>query len=288
MPVLVPQPADWCASFREAVLASLAEAGAATPDAVAVVDAFAAAAPRAEAQRFGDDWTREESNFREAGAVANAGPRTGGGAEASGRARNAAQRPARGARRAKAMGARTSTALSALRLGARKSDLASWLLENCPEGGVLLEVGCGAGQLSARLAKRVDRLVAADFSLRAVLQSRTRALAAGGDVEGVVLDAQALPFHAHSLDGVVAENVVDLLDAPRDFLAEARRVLKRGGRVLLTTPEPSLGTDDDGALARLAKRAGLQVTRRDDGLVWTRVHSARFVEVYLVQALALR
>lgn len=258
VPVLVPNPAEWCASFREAVLASLAEVGAATPAALEVVDAFAAGAPHAEARRFGDDWTDEEA------------------------ARSpVAGEPRRG-------GKNPPASLSAVLKASRARGPASWLVAHAPRLGTVLEVGCGAGHTSAALSKRGRRLIVADLSLRAALKARARVRASGGDVEGVVLDAEALPLRPRRVDAVVAENVVDLLEAPRDFLASAKRALKKpGGRVLLTTPEPSLGTGDDGALARLAKQAGLRVTSRADGLVWTRVHSPRFVEVYVAQALAL-
>ncbi|MEW5741785.1 MAG: class I SAM-dependent methyltransferase [Myxococcota bacterium] len=261
VPVLVPRPSEWCASFREAVLASLAEVGEATAAAVEVVDAFAAGAPHAEARRFGDDWTAAESAL------------TPGGSPLS---------PIRG--EGQGEGKRWTAALSSLRKARGPS---SWLVSKAPKSGTLLEVGCGAGHSSVAFAKRGARLVVGDLSLRAVLKARARVRAAGGDVEGVVLDAEALPFRARTLDAVVAENVVDLLEGPRDFLAAVKRVVKPRGRLLLTTPEPSLGTDDEDTLERLAKQAGLHVTSREDGLVWTRVHSPRFIEVYVARALEL-
>jgi SAM-dependent methyltransferase/uncharacterized protein YbaR (Trm112 family) len=56
VPVLVPAPAHWVAAYRDAVIASLAEHGAATDGALAVIDGFAAAGHGAEPSRFGDDW----------------------------------------------------------------------------------------------------------------------------------------------------------------------------------------------------------------------------------------
>jgi hypothetical protein len=57
---------------------------------------------------------------------------------------------------------------------------------------------------------------------------------------------------------------------------------------LVTTPDPSLGTGDDDALTQVAREMKWRVAQRRDGLPWLRVNSARFVEVYLVQALDLR
>lgn len=253
VPVLVKDPEAWCGAFRDSVLASLAEVGAASDDAVAVVDAFASAAPHAEARRFGDDWTAEEARGAEPGE---------------------ARTPSR--------------ALAALLATARTASPGSWLLRHAPRGGLVVEVGCGAGVTGAALARRAQRLLVADLSLRAVLKARSRGLAAGGEVAGVVLDAEALPLATDAVDLLVAENLVDLLDAPAHFLAEVRRVLAPKGRALLTTPEPSLGGDDDGTLRALAEDSGFAVAASADGLTWVRAHSPRFVEVYAVQALALR
>ena len=90
------------------------------------------------------------------------------------------------------------------------------------------------------------------------------------------------------MDLLLAEHVVDLLDEAFEFLQQARRVLARGGELLVTTPEPSLGFGEDDALEGLAKRAKFKVKERRDGLPWLRVNSSRFVECYLVQALALK
>ncbi len=367
VPVLVQEPHVWCASFREAALASLAEVGAATEDAVAVVDAFAAAAPHAEPRRFGDDWTAGEGresarapgeaerpleDASTAASTAEAGRRTAraqaksertrrsedlttGEALRTARAQAAAERTRRSddltsgealrSARAQAAAERTrrsedltsgealrgaraqaaaeqglgeasttedgrmaSDALAAVLVAARTAGPAAWVQRHVPRGGVVVEVGCGAGVTGAALARRAERLVVADVSLRAVLRARSRGVAAGGEVAGVVLEAEALPLASRAVDVLVAEHLVDLLDAPADFLREARRVLSRDGRALLTTPEPSLGGGDDEALAQLALDAGFRVSARVDGLTWVRAHSPRFVEVYAVQALALR
>lgn len=80
-------------------------------------------------------------------------------------------------------------------------------------------------------------------------------------------DAQALPFAGESLGNIVAVDVLHHIERPRRFLAEAQRVLKTGGRLILLEPaitplswffyrfahpEPlDLGADplDDGPLA---------------------------------------
>lgn len=254
VPVLVPDPATYCASFHDAILAALAEQGYADRETVAVVEAFAEGrsdAPRA----FGDDWTAHEL----------------GGAEAPRLVKGPAQ-----------------AALKDLLEAARASGPAAWLDRQVKASSLALELGCGAGERSELLAQRSGRLLIGDLSLRAVLRARARAARHDAEVEGVVMDAEALPLKKGSVALIVAEHLVDLLDAPAQFFAQARAALGRGGRLLVTTPEPSLGFGEDEALAQLARDAGFSIVERREGLPWLRVNSSRFLETYLVQALALR
>lgn len=248
IPVLVGDPYGWCARFRESILATLAEFDAADTKSVEVVRAFAAESSEGP-ELFGDDWTEHE---------------------------------VRGEPEPEPVEGPVSAALVELMNSARANGPAAWLAKTLPtRARLVLEVGCGAGARSEVLAQRADQLIIGDLSLRAVLRARQRAMRFKAEVVGVVLDAHVLPVKAGAVDVVVAEHLVDLLDAPAAFFESARAAVKKNGRVLLTSPEPR-GFDE------LAKEAGLRVVSRADGLPWLRVNSERFVEVYLVEALELR
>ncbi len=249
VPVLVPEPARWCAGFYESALTSLAEVGLADDESVMTLRVFAEGLRSEEAQRFGDDWTKEELEGRAPPSMV-----TGVGTQA----------------------------MNELVSLAEVQSVRDWLASRAV-GPVVVEVGCGAGLLSEKLAG-AKRLLCIDESLRAVLQSSQRS---GG--LPVVGDAAALPLQSNSVDSLVAENVIDLLDAPGDFFESAYRVLKRKGQVLLCTPDPSLGDPehDDSIAAALAEGIGFRVDEQLDGAPWLRRHSSRHLEVYLVQALAL-
>lgn len=258
VPLLVPAPADYCASFRESVLAALAEHDLATSEAVRVVQAFADAG-RGEAQRFGDDWTVEES---------------------------------RGAAPPSLVAGPAAEALAALDAAARDHGPAAWLGARLGSvkvaEKVAVELGCGAGARSEQLAHSTRHLVVGDLSLRAVLRARARAFRGKADVAGVVLDANALPLARGRVDLLVAENLADLLDEPARFFDAMDTALSKSGRALVTTPEPTLGSGDEHVLDRLARSAGLEVCAMEDGLPWLRVNSRRYLEVYVVRALELR
>ncbi|MCL4227226.1 MAG: methyltransferase domain-containing protein [Myxococcales bacterium] len=270
VPVVVPDPAGYLAGYRDATLAALAERGRATRAAVAVVDAFAGAAPRTEPLAFGDDWV-----------AAEVAPevRTAGGA--------ATPTPAPGDDAARAAFARFLDAA-----GDRAVDRA--VLAALPaRPRTVVEVGAGAGVLARRLAAApgVERLVVADLSLRAALRAPARRPAAGrrrrAAVAAAVLDAEALALAPRSVDAVVAVEIVDLLAAPERLLRAAARALRPRGRLILATPDPSLGTGDDARLRALLAAEGWRVVADRAGLPWIRVHGPRHVQVYFVDVLAV-
>ncbi len=149
--------------------------------------------------------------------------------------------------------------------------------------GPVVEVGCGAGTLTRRLGPRP--LVVVDRSLRAVLRA-TR----GTDATPVVGLAEALPIASGVAGTLVAANVVDLLDDPAAFLAEALRVLRPRGRLVLSTPDPALGAvgGTDEALVDLVEELGLRIEEDVDGVPWVRSHGPRHHQLYVARVLVAR
>ena len=58
---------------------------------------------------------------------------------------------------------------------------------------------------------------------------------ASEDVD-VIYDGKTLPFEANSFDSVITNQVFEHVFHPAEFLAEIHRVLKPGGKLLLTVP----------------------------------------------------
>lgn len=52
----------------------------------------------------------------------------------------------------------------------------------------------------------------------------------------MVADAQTLPFRANSFDNIVMFDVLHHIEFPRKFFAEAERILRPGGRVIMVEP----------------------------------------------------
>jgi ubiquinone/menaquinone biosynthesis C-methylase UbiE len=99
-----------------------------------------------------------------------------------------------------------------------------------------LEIGCGAGHLTVRLAERDLQVNAIDASPGMVELTGRQAREAGYGERVAVsqADVHALPFATDSFDLVVAVGVIPWLHSPGDALKEMARVLGPRGELVLT------------------------------------------------------
>ncbi|NCC40951.1 MAG: class I SAM-dependent methyltransferase [Gammaproteobacteria bacterium] len=110
----------------------------------------------------------------------------------------------------------------------------SRLPESAPPAVRMLDVACGAGNLTAAVAERFPRasLYGIDHSMTAVEQS----VAAHPRLNFCCGDAYDLPYRDGWFDLVLLNNIWErVLDSLR-LLAAVRRVLKPGGFVIVSTP----------------------------------------------------
>lgn len=98
------------------------------------------------------------------------------------------------------------------------------------EGGRLLEIGCGSGWQLARMKQAGWHTRGLDFDPEAASAARERGL----DVE--VGDVRELALEANSFDAIVMAHVLEHVFDPVSLLAECRRLLKPGGRLVSITP----------------------------------------------------
>ncbi len=120
------------------------------------------------------------------------------------------------------------------RIGTPRHLVALGLLEGAaPPDGPVLDVGCGAGPLTAAAARRhPDRLVVGvDASLPLRLEARRWSAA----VEWVCGDARALPFAADTFALVLSSDVLPYVPEQATVVREVARVRRRGGIAVLVT-----------------------------------------------------
>lgn len=103
-------------------------------------------------------------------------------------------------------------------------------------GRRILDAGCGSGPLSAALRANGSVVTGFDVSAAMVDLARQRM---GEDADLHVADLAApLPFGDAEFDDVVASLVLHYLEDWSGALAELRRVLKPGGRLILSVNHP--------------------------------------------------
>jgi demethylmenaquinone methyltransferase/2-methoxy-6-polyprenyl-1,4-benzoquinol methylase len=110
---------------------------------------------------------------------------------------------------------------------------------NVHAGDRVLDIAAGTGTSSAAIARTGARVTALDFSAGMVAVGRTK----HPDITFVEGNAEALPFDDASFDAVTISFGLRNVNDPRKALAEMRRVLAPGGRLVIcefTTPPNGL------------------------------------------------
>lgn len=110
-------------------------------------------------------------------------------------------------------------------------------------GTRLLDVACGAGQLSLPAARQGIDVTGLDLAANLVQQARARAAAEGLTIQFDEGDAEDLPYPDAAFDVVMS--LIGAMFAPRAELvaSEMIRVCKPGGRIIMGnwTPEGHIG-----------------------------------------------
>ena len=115
--------------------------------------------------------------------------------------------------------------------------LFDWITQviNLPKDSKILDVGCGIGQHSVRLAKTGFQVIASDFSEDRVnvAKANIAAQSLAGRVQFSCEDLTALSFVSESFDCVLCWGVLMHIPEVEKAMSELTRVVKVGGKVIL-------------------------------------------------------
>jgi ubiquinone/menaquinone biosynthesis C-methylase UbiE len=141
----------------------------------------------------------------------------------------------------------------------------------------ILDFGCGAGDLSARLAQQDCRVTGTDISAAMLNVARQRSPGTFIQLDSV---NPVLPFAAGSFDGCIASSVLEYVPQPQVTLTEIARVLKPGGYFVMTVPDPEHPVRrKEARLQRLLKLPGmatlLSASRWKEGTAYLRISRNR-------------
>lgn len=154
--------------------------------------------------------------------------------------------------------------MTELRPGGLELTLRGAALAELKTGDAVLDVGCGQGASLEYLERELGIVpCGVDISQNAVQRAGKNCIS--------LADACALPFPDGCFDAVLMECVITLLPRPEAALLEAARVLRAGGRLILTTlsVESGAGLLDEGrlnmsALGPTLRQAGLILLHNED------------------------
>lgn len=107
--------------------------------------------------------------------------------------------------------------------------VADVLLVGAAGEGVLVDVGCGTGELWRFVDERYARYIGVDAA-------RYEEFPAEAEFHQVDLDTGRAPLPDECADVVVSVETIEHLENPRAFMRELVRLSKPGGRVVVTTP----------------------------------------------------
>jgi ubiquinone/menaquinone biosynthesis C-methylase UbiE len=135
---------------------------------------------------------------------------------------------------------------------------------------IVVDLGCGSGAMLCEVLRVQPGWTGYGLDISAAAINYARRLAAHkGVAERVQFQTGCLmnlPFASHSLDVVIASEVVEHLPDPERVFAELSRVLAPGGLLLVTVPAASHtpahmhALNSEGDLSRLIEQAGLVVS----------------------------
>jgi len=107
-------------------------------------------------------------------------------------------------------------------------------------GKKLLDVGCEAGYITIQLAQKGTQVTAIDLIEEPIKQLRRFLKGRPLKINLRVADATNLPFANNSFDIILATEVIEHITHLDRFVTGAARVLKPGGRLLITFPNENL------------------------------------------------
>ncbi|MFT7476310.1 MAG: SAM-dependent methyltransferase [Verrucomicrobiales bacterium] len=136
-------------------------------------------------------------------------------------------------------------------------------------GQRLLDVGCGTGEYTNRMAPDFETVDAIDIEPERLELFATRHPL---NVTVKSMSANDLDYPNETFDVVTMVEVLEHLSEPRVALSEIQRVLKVGGKLLLTTPNRAWPLEQHGVLLGKRRYPGPIAP----GLVWIKPLHRRF------------
>ncbi|MFT9848140.1 class I SAM-dependent methyltransferase [Aneurinibacillus sp. REN35] len=129
--------------------------------------------------------------------------------------------------------------------GSRKSILPVLTRYIQPEGGPVLDAGCGDGYGSVKLSERGFDVIGIDISEEMINKANTREKN-GCSLSFKKADLRDLPFELASFQAIMAINVIEWTDTPREMLLNLQQYIRPGGLLALGILGPTAAPREHG------------------------------------------
>ena len=108
------------------------------------------------------------------------------------------------------------------------------ILRICGTGNLILDIGCAEGPYGRVLSSN-NVLYGMDQCPQRLFDSAENALSKG--YKAILIgDCTSMPFQNENVDVIIATEIIEHVTETRKCLREMKRVLKRGGRVIISVP----------------------------------------------------
>ena len=117
-----------------------------------------------------------------------------------------------------------------------QSQCSDWLKSAVESDGVILEIGCGPGQMLAAAATRGCEVAGVDVSMEWLVIARHLVERYGGRPYLAAGFAEQLPLADDSVEAIISLDVIEHVGDQKAYAKELGRVLNSGGFFALSTP----------------------------------------------------
>lgn len=117
-----------------------------------------------------------------------------------------------------------------------RADLEGWLKPSVDEQGVVLEIGCGPGQLIAAAAQQGRNIAGVDVSLEWLMIAKHLIRESGGKANLAAGLAEHLPVKSNTARSIISLDVIEHVGDQTAYVREISRALAPGGQFALVTP----------------------------------------------------
>ncbi len=105
------------------------------------------------------------------------------------------------------------------------------------QDSIIMEIGVGSGVDAIEIANAGHTVIALDISRESLKLMKSNARGKPIELIPVIGDALNLPFKDNSLDFIYHQGVMEHFKNPLPFLAQHKKALKNGGKMLVDVPQ---------------------------------------------------